>query len=243
MDILDYFEVDTNKDELITFVGAGGKTTTMFRLAEGLKKAGKKVLVTTTTAIYFPQCSYYDNIFIGKSCIAEMMEKAAYKGISVLGSLIDDQGKLRGADKYFIDYLYNNRIFDYILVEGDGSKRRPVKAPAVHEPVIPERSTKVVGIIGMSSYGMAINSENVHRPELFRDITDSNINDIIDEEKLIRLILADRGLFKSVPYNSKKYLILTQVTPGQNEKAAEYIVNYICGNAANIKGNILYREE
>lgn len=166
MDILNYFEIDTKKDELITFVGAGGKTTTMFRLAERLKNAGKKVLVTTTTAIYFPQCSYYDNIFIGKSCSAEVMEKAAYKGVSVLGSFINVQGKLKGVDKYFIDYLYKNRIFDYILVEGDGSRRRPVKAPAVHEPVIPESSTKVVGIIGMSSYGMTINSENVHRPEL-----------------------------------------------------------------------------
>lgn len=243
MDILNYFEIDTKKDELITFVGAGGKTTTMFRLAERLKNAGKKVLVTTTTAIYFPQCSYYDNIFIGKSCSAEVMEKAAYKGVSVLGSFINVQGKLKGVDKYFIDYLYKNRIFDYILVEGDGSRRRPVKAPAVHEPVIPESSTKVVGIIGMSSYGMTINSENVHRPELFCDITNSDINDIIDEEKLIRLILADRGLFKAVPYNSKKYLILTQVTPGQNDKSAEYIVNYICGNATNIKGNILYKEE
>lgn len=42
--------------------------------------------------------------------------------------------------------------------------------------------------------------------ELFCDITNSYINDIIDEAKLIRLILADRGLFKAVPYNSKNIL-------------------------------------
>lgn len=240
MDILNCFEIDLNRRELITFVGAGGKTTTMFSLAQELKSADKSVLVTTTTAIYFPQSVYYDNAVVMKQPDTEIIKAIAHKGISVLGSGINEQGKLKGTDKFFIDILYRSNVFDYILVEGDGSRRKPVKAPAAHEPVIPDLSTKVAGIIGMSSYGTAINPENVHRPELFCEITDSNMQDIINEEKLIKLILSDKGLFKAVPESSKKYLILTQIMPEQNNKAAECITSHICKADKNIKANILY---
>src|SRR4030043_2196231 len=40
--------------ELISLVGAGGKTTLMFRLAKELVAGGKKVVTTTTTKILEP---------------------------------------------------------------------------------------------------------------------------------------------------------------------------------------------
>ena len=39
---------------VISIVGAGGKTTLMFRLARELSKDGDRVLTTTTTKIYMP---------------------------------------------------------------------------------------------------------------------------------------------------------------------------------------------
>ncbi len=37
--------------DVVAFVGAGGKTTAMFRLAEELVTQGKRVVVTTTTKL------------------------------------------------------------------------------------------------------------------------------------------------------------------------------------------------
>ncbi len=39
---------------LISIVGAGGKTTTMYTLAAELAAQGKRVVTTTTTNIYIP---------------------------------------------------------------------------------------------------------------------------------------------------------------------------------------------
>jgi signal recognition particle GTPase len=54
MDLYAALDIDLNKDELLCFVGAGGKTTAMFSLAKELRKHAKKVLVTTTTALFYP---------------------------------------------------------------------------------------------------------------------------------------------------------------------------------------------
>src|SRR5581483_11467192 len=41
--------------EVVALVGGGGKTTTMFRLADELVTQGKRVVVTTTTRIFAAQ--------------------------------------------------------------------------------------------------------------------------------------------------------------------------------------------
>ena len=56
------FDINLTKKEIISFVGGGGKTTTMFSLAEELKAMGKKVLVTTTTKIFVPNEDQFDKI-------------------------------------------------------------------------------------------------------------------------------------------------------------------------------------
>lgn len=53
-----------NEKEVISFVGAGGKTITIDMLAAELKDEGMTVLSTTSTAIFMPK-SGYDTIFVG----------------------------------------------------------------------------------------------------------------------------------------------------------------------------------
>ena len=55
-----------------------------------------------------------------------------------------------------------------IAVEGDGSRRRPVKAPAPHEPVIPDCTTHLVPIVGLDALGLPLAEPYVHRPERMR---------------------------------------------------------------------------
>jgi len=47
--------ISMHKHAVIAFVGGGGKTTAMFRLAHELKAEGKRVLVTATTNIGVPE--------------------------------------------------------------------------------------------------------------------------------------------------------------------------------------------
>jgi probable selenium-dependent hydroxylase accessory protein YqeC len=224
---IEEFDIEFGESELITLVGAGGKTSTMFALAGELKAKGMRVLVTTTTAIYYPENHFYDEIVISDKIEFESFKEASGAVVCVLGSKVNDEGKLLGVKKEAINNIFRDNIFDYILVEGDGSKRLPIKAPAEHEPVIPELTTKVVGVIGMDAFGKEINSENVHRPELFCKLASCNIGEIIDENKVIELIRSKEGLFKGAPSSAGKYLLFNKVVEYRDSKRIEFIKNEI----------------
>ncbi len=53
--ICDIIEYEKKKARTISVVGAGGKTTLIYRLAEELKEKGFRVLITTTTKMYVPE--------------------------------------------------------------------------------------------------------------------------------------------------------------------------------------------
>ena len=74
------------------------------------------------------------------------------------------------------------RLFDFILVEADGAKRKPIKAPADYEPVIPSSTTLVIGVIGLDALGKAIDEETIHRCELFCSLTGKKAGNTIDRE-------------------------------------------------------------
>ena len=225
------------KREMITIVGAGGKTTTMFRLAKELRSIGKRVLVTTTTAIFEPERSYYDSLVINPT-INKLIEPKEGT-VTVMGKCISQEGKLLGVTSEIINQIFDAKIFDYILVEGDGSKRKPIKAPGSHEPVIPHRTTRTIGLIGLDSIGTTINDENVHRPELFSYITGSRIGSIIDSCKVVKLIISPEGLFKGVDLNSKKYLVLNKAEGLERINQGQWIKDALIRENTNIDGIVI----
>ena len=56
--------IDLPTYPLITIVGAGGKTTTMYTLASELAQRGKRVITTTTTQIFYPEPGETDALIV-----------------------------------------------------------------------------------------------------------------------------------------------------------------------------------
>ena len=52
-----------------------------------------------------------------------------------------------------------------LLIEADGSRQRPLKAPADMEPAIPEFIKTVVVVAGLPGLGKPLTEEFVHRPQ------------------------------------------------------------------------------
>lgn len=225
---MDFFkDLSTYGNELITIIGAGGKTTTLFYLAEECRKLKKRVLVTTSTAIMYPHNEQFDEAIIGEDIILKEIRNIRAPGVYVAGSRVTEEGKLIGINRETIDDIFKMGIFDFILVEGDGSKRLPIKAPAAHEPVIPSLSTKVIGVIGMDALGKEISRDIVHRLEEFCMVTNSSPRDIIDVDKLLLLIKSEKGLFKNTPPEAKKYLLLNKADLEHDNTAIEMIKSKI----------------
>lgn len=192
MTILDI--LDLKERGMISLVGGGGKTTTMFTLGELLKEGGYSVLLTTTTGILNPKENGYklDYYFIGNIEDGFRPNKGT---ITIYGDKLSES-KLKGGDTLFLDSLMERKIFDFIIIEADGAKMLPIKAPKDTEPVIPSLNTHTIGIIGMDALGEPIKNI-VHRPEYFKDIVgEDRMASNISEEDIVKLILDDRGLFK-----------------------------------------------
>lgn len=239
MRIYQLFDINLKRKELLSFVGAGGKTTTIFKLAKDLKMLGKKVLVTTSTAIFYPEKNEFDRIIVSSSDnIANSLDIINKGTITVMGKEISKEKKLLGFSKKTIDSIYHKRIFDYILVEADGSKRKPIKFPAEHEPVIPLNTNKTIGVIGIDSIGKKINDENVHRAEQFCKVVNCELREEIDEEIIYKLIKNSKGLFKDCPLKSQKYILLNKVDNKELEKKALKIIEMIIKDQIQINGII-----
>jgi probable selenium-dependent hydroxylase accessory protein YqeC len=57
---------------VISLVGAGGKTTLMFRMARELAAAGETVLTTTTTRIYRPEAAQSAHVVVADELSAAL---------------------------------------------------------------------------------------------------------------------------------------------------------------------------
>ncbi len=137
------------------FVGAGGKTTLIHRQAEQYRGAGKTVFVTTSTHMFIePDTLLTDDP-------EEMIRQLHRTGYAMAG--IPEGGKIRALSPE--TYARVCRHADVVLVEADGSARKPIKFPKASEPVIDDNVEQIVVVCGLQAIGKPL-KEVAHRPEL-----------------------------------------------------------------------------
>lgn len=205
---------------MAAFVGAGGKTTAIFSLARLAASEGLSVAVTTTTRIYDPRDERgrpFDRVVIdpllGQAMASGpgLLDAAIARrgGILVLASGRDEkEGKLIGVDPSRCAGLAE--AFDLVLVEADGSRGLPVKAPEGHEPVLPREADIVFGFIGLDCLGKPATSAFVHRLGRFLSVTGATAGSPIAPDQLGLLAAHPDGLFKSVPAGARKVAVLNK---------------------------------
>jgi probable selenium-dependent hydroxylase accessory protein YqeC len=200
--------------EVISLVGAGGKTTLMFRIAKELALSGKKVVTTTTTKILEPATGETSSLFIDsdEEKIKDFVGRhlVPYHPLTIalerLGS-----GKLKGVSPDLVDELWGSYDIDAIIIEADGAAGRPVKAPREWEPVIPSSTTLVVAILGVDGMEMELNEENVFQPERVSKITGIPIGERLTDEAMAILMTHPEGIFKGTPSSSRVIAFLNKV--------------------------------
>ncbi len=233
MNLISAFNIPNSKPQTIAFVGGGGKSTTIYRLALELAKNQKKVLITTTTMIFHPNVKNRPyNIFFTGSVDSFLQNISPKKGtITVAGAEIIYEGKkIDGFTPDELKQIQSSGNFDIILVEADGARGKPVKAPAKYEPVIPLDTDIVTGVIGMDCIGTFINNQNVHRPEIFTKITGSSIDDVLETQMLNKLIKSPSGIFKGTSPKSRKIVIFNKSDTADRILKAREIAKGISGS-------------
>ena len=127
--------------DVVALAGGGGKTTAMFRLAEELRALNRRVVTTMTTKIFVAQMACAPAHLILETedaLLARLGPALAQHGhVLIAGGSIVEQDKVQGVPPELLDRVAAQPAVDAVIVEADGSRRLPFKAPAAHEPVIP----------------------------------------------------------------------------------------------------------
>jgi probable selenium-dependent hydroxylase accessory protein YqeC len=206
--------LDLRAREVISLVGAGGKTTLMFRLARELLLDGKKVVTTTTTKILEPVSGETAFLFVDsdeeklKQFVLEHLDQ--YRHITIAREKLES-GKLKGVSSGLVDELWVSHEMDTMIIEADGAAGLTVKAPREGEPVIPSNTTLVIAILGVDGVGMTLNEEHVFQPERVSKITGIPKGGKLTEESLAILMTHPEGIFKGAPSSSRIVAFLNKV--------------------------------
>lgn len=132
--------------DVISVIGAGGKTTLIHRMAEMYQRQGQKTLICTTTHMYREaetDVSCEPKQIIGK------IEK---KGRCMAGKVCPyNPDKIGCLPADVMEQVM--RQADVVLIEADGAKHFSVKYPAENEPVIYPATTKIILVMGTWDIG------------------------------------------------------------------------------------------
>ena len=193
---------------IVSFTGSGGKTTALFQLARQLTGTSA-VLVTATSHLGVWQTSLADHHRIANQ-ISDL-ENLPRSGVILITGEQDGE-RTKPANEIALDWLRAKSKTDNLplLIEADGSRQKPLKAPAAHEPAIPNFSELVVHVVGMSAFGKPLEDQHVHRAEIFSELTGLALGEAITAEALLSLLLHPQGGLKDVPTNPKHIALLNQ---------------------------------
>jgi probable selenium-dependent hydroxylase accessory protein YqeC len=180
---------------LVCAVGAGGKKSTLLRLAAAHPG---RVLVTSTTMIGPLRGDAPGHLIVTDSAgAADRAAEAArhHRLIVVIGHLVK-AGRHAGFDEETILRMAAAMAADVILVKADGARMRLVKAPGEGEPVLPAAMTALVPVISAAVIGEPLTERIAHRIERITALTGLAEGERIGPEHVGRLLADPSGGLK-----------------------------------------------
>lgn len=198
--------------KVISLVGGGGKTTTMYQLADELAEQGLRVIVTTSTHIEKPNCGQVLEINHW-----EELDTIAWNGLAITIGRVDENCKFKLTKP---DGDLPVQLADVILIEADGAKKKPMKVPADQEPVLVPETEMVIACVGLSAIGTSW-EESCFRFHSDGSWLKTSSDDLITAEDIGLWFMDQRGGRKYVAsYPEHEYRVLLNQGDTQEQKSA-----------------------
>lgn len=196
-DLGDYLNLQNTR--VLSLVGAGGKTSLLYYLANSEGSKGLNVVALTSTQMYKPdECFAPEDGFYGDERVevdpmelenfvnmTQMLKTAAGWNYYITGKVNNDTGKLHSPSQELYNILLTHN--DLLIIEADGSKRKPLKTPRDNEPVIYDETDTILVIMGLSGLGLSI-KDSCARADLVCEMLHKSMDDIITEKDIANII-------------------------------------------------------
>jgi len=215
------------KRDVVSFVGGGGKTSAMIRMANELSGHKKKVLLTTTTQV---EEIDFKLIRIHRELTTEIVKKieCLIDGNPVFCAKRRVRGdKIKGIHPRLVSQINREIKFDYMLVESDSAEKKSLKAHSSYEPRIPLCTTLFVPVIGVDIIGKRINIDNVHRPRMVCRVLRKKLDSVIEPADLVNILKNPGGLLKGRPPATRTTVILNKVDGDSMDIATDIAKNML----------------
>jgi molybdenum cofactor cytidylyltransferase len=192
----------------IAIVGSGGKTTLLFQLARTL---GQPVIVAATAHMHIDQLNLADRHWIAREP----------RDLAGLGSSPDGvtlvTGPVSGERTLGLDVATLVRLHEFcqaqslpLLLEADGSRQHPLKAPTDHEPPIPDFVNMVVVVTGLSGIGKPLCPDSVYNPDGFSALARLATGEMINPQVIANVLNHPNGGLKNIPAAARRVALLNQ---------------------------------
>ncbi|SFR31116.1 selenium cofactor biosynthesis protein YqeC [Halorubrum sodomense] len=222
------------RDATLCVVGAGGKKSTLFALADRLDRS------VVTASVRIP-------IFDDRVATVRVTEdpigaiEDADAGDWPLG-LVPERDRSDRYLGYDVDVVAD--IADAepgaTLVKADGARLREFKAPSEREPQIPRNADVIVPIASAHVVGEPLTEERVHRPEAVAAITGREIGDELTPADVATVLASPAGGLKDVPGDATAIPVVNKVDDEADATAARAVAREILYRA-NVPRVVLTR--
>lgn len=209
--------------ELVSLVGGGGKTSSLFALGRQL---GGRTVLTTTTKMGSEQTAGF-TVLDGPD--DARVRIALDRGPVVVRSRVDGHKAVGVAPERCDAWFADPWLVDHVVVEADGAKKRPFKAPRALEPVIPSATTLVLAHIGADALGRVI-LDQCQRPLRVAAAAGCRPGERLTPDRAARVLLDERGSRKGLPPGARFVVVVTKVGSG-NRQLVEDLATELAGAA------------
>ena len=226
--------------ESVAFVGAGGKTTALFQLARELHPP---VVVTTTTHLGAWQADLADRRFIVSAGEDLNAVEDNRRGLMLVTGPLKDE-RYTALTPQRLDWLHAMCGYHSLplLIEADGARQKPLKAPAEHEPAIPEFVDTVVVVAGLSGLGKPLAEAWVHRAERFGQVSgaagqrvnESENQRSVTVERLAKMLAHPEGGLKGIPAGARRVALLNQADTPELQAQGKALAEKLLGQYESV---------
>ena len=178
---------------LVCFVGAGGKKTTMYRLAA--MHPGRVGITATVHIPTFPENMDAVRVIASERALTGAVIDAASKDKKIaFGHPSEKRGRFAGLSPSVLAQIRTKAGFDVIMVKADGARMRWLKAPNDIEPQIPDGTDTVIAVVSARAFGEPLSERIAHRVELVEKICGMRRGERMEPRHIARLLADADGI-------------------------------------------------
>ncbi len=215
-DLLDLFRA---RSGVVCIVGAGGKKTTLYRLATA--HSGRVGITSTVLTPPFRNRLDAHVVVADPAGLSAAVAGAAQKHARVaFATPCEKPARLGGVAPAQVSEIHVRAGFDLSLVKADGARLKWIKAPGADEPVMPPATT-VIAVVSARAMGVPLSEKTTHRLQEFVQVTGARYGEPISPQQVARLLTSEQGSLKGVGDARVIALINMVETPAQHAMARE----------------------